>query len=132
LGLKFAPGMSECLAATIEQLLAEAGLGIGQGAGFGEGFGPGFSARRGSAANMGLYGSLPALGPQGSGRGTTEMSAGPGSSRSLVGGQNPDEPAMIQSEATGSASGVGQGAIPLRYRQKVGQYLQRLAEELGK
>lgn len=131
--LAFNPGLSKGLGNTIEQLLAEAGLKMGSGSGFGmgEGVGGGYSARRSNANNMGLYGGLPALGPQGSGRGTAELSPGLGSPGSLTGGSNPDDPTLVEAGATGAASGAGQGTIPLRYRQRVGRYLQRLAEELN-
>jgi len=131
--LAFNPGLSKGLGNTIEQLLAEAGLGMGAGRGFGmgEGAGGGYSARSSNANNIGLYGGLPALGPQGSGRGTAEFGPGPGSPGSLAGGDNPDQPTFVEADATGAASGAGQGTIPLRYRQRVGQYLQRLAEELN-
>ena len=81
--------------------------------------------------NIGLYGGLPALGPQGRGAGASQFGPGPGSLGSLTGGNNPDEPTLVETDATGAAFGSGQGLIPLRYRQRVGQYLQRLAEELG-
>lgn len=131
--LAFNPGLSKGLGSTIEQLLAEAGLGMGagNGVGMGEGAGGGYSARSSNASNIGLYGGLPALGPRGNGRGTAQLGPGPGSPGSLAGGNNPDQPTLVEADATGAASGAGQGTIPLRYRQRVGQYLQRLAEELN-
>ena len=65
------------------------------------------------------------------GQGNSQQAAGPGSGGSLAGGHNAQDPALISTDATREASGVGQGEIPLRYRQRVGQYFQRLAEELG-
>jgi hypothetical protein len=131
LGLKFEPGMSECLATTAAQLLAEAGLRSGRGPGLGEGAASGYSAQRGTMSNVGLYGTMPALGPQGSGRGTEEPAVGPGGLRVLAAGQNSDAPSLIDPSLKGDAAGAGQGAIPWRYRRKVGQYFQRLAEELA-
>ncbi|MEX1229459.1 MAG: hypothetical protein WEB58_04415 [Planctomycetaceae bacterium] len=133
--LGFNPGLSAGLGNTVEQLLAEAGLGMksgtGRGNGMGEGAGGGYSARSSNANNMGLYGGMPGLGPQGSGLGATDFGPTPGSPGSLAGGDNPDQPTIINAEATGAASGSGQVAVPLHYRQRVRQYMQRLAEELN-
>ena len=131
--LAFNPGLSDGLGNTVEQLLAEMGLGSGSGSGsgFAAGGSSGYSAQRGGQNNVGMYGGLPTLGPAGMGQGNSQQAAGPGSGGSLAGGHNAQDPALISTDATREASGVGQGEIPLRYRQRVGQYFQRLAEELG-
>jgi hypothetical protein len=130
--LVFNPSLAKCLGDTVAQLLQEAGLGMGMGtgAGGGAGLGPGngFSARRSPLGNMGLYGGLPGLGPQFGDQGLGPAGAqadAPGS----LGGDGSNDPALVEAAATGQASGSAQGTIPARYRQRVGQYFQRIAEE---
>jgi hypothetical protein len=124
--LAFQPGLSKCMGNSVAQLLAEMGLGMGQGQGQGMG---GYSARRNTMNNMGLYGGLPALAGQnfhGGGQGDNPAQG----TGSFTGGTNASEPDLFDSAANQSASSSGSGQAPLEYRQKVGQYLRRLAEDL--
>lgn len=126
--LKFAPGLGGRMGKTLKQLLGEMGLGDGSGEG-GGGFGGGYSMRRGSKPGMGLYGEFRGQpDPRGAaGRGRENFDGGSGRS-----GQNPDQtPALSERHQTTEAGGAGDPAIPLPYRKRVGQYFQRLAEELG-
>jgi hypothetical protein len=114
--LVFQPKLCSGMGNTVEQLLAAMGAGSGSG---------GMGA-------FGLYGSMAGLsglggqfgdahqGATGIGRG-----AGPGSG----GGENP-EFLPADDQATNQAAAAGDAQVPLRYRRHVGQYFQRLAEEL--
>jgi hypothetical protein len=126
--LVFLPSLGNCLGNTAAQLLAAMGMGTGSGAG-GMGAGSGYSAQRGWMQNMGLYGSLPGMGES---YGSGPTGSGPADDprgNFASGGANPDEGTMVDVPAAGSAGG-GEGAIPVRYRRQVGQYLQRIAEEV--
>ena len=116
------------------QILAQMGMSTGDGPGVGLGSGGmgGMSARRG---NFGLYGGLPGMpsrggGSEADGRQRTEDDPG-GNFAGTAGGQNPDRDSFIDEGLSGGASGIGEGAIPVRYRRPVGDYFQRVAEEVG-
>ncbi len=129
--LVFKPEFGQCLGQTAAQLLAEMGLGMGQGgSGFGTG-GNGYSARRGG--NVGLYGGLPGMaGMEGAlaGRQNPQGAGGSGRNGEGAGGDNPDPTSMTDQLSPGGASGAGLGNVPLRYRQRVGQYFRRISAEL--
>ncbi len=130
--LVFQPSLGACLGDSVSQMLGEMGLGGASGFGMGAGVGGGFSAQRAAGRNLGLYGSLPGMGDpwaEGSGRDGRETT-GPGGE--LGPRANPDEPSMVDMPASGRAGGMAEGAIPVQYRRRVGQYFQRLAEELGR
>ena len=129
--LAFQPSLSNCLGNTIEQLLAEMGMGSGSG-GFGMGTGgSGYSARRGPGRNLGLYGSMPGITEASGGGGGADSAHlyGPGNVGRGV--ANPDEATWTDEPGRQGAGGIGEGAIPARYRRRVGQYFQRIAEELS-
>ena len=128
--LKFQPNLSSCLGNSVEQLLAEAGLGSGSKPGFGEGTGGGYSSRRNSAQNVGLYGRMPALGDSsrtGFGQGRLGMSGRGRDSASL----EPGQPAMLDAAGESRASGAGTAVVPLKYRRRVALYFERIADETG-
>jgi hypothetical protein len=126
--LKFQPGLSSCLGNTVEQLLADAGLGQ-PGSAMGMGAGSGYSVQRSSLRNMGLYGAMPALGnPAITGSG----SATPGrATRAGHASGHRDSPGE-STPAAGRLHGAvaGEADVPIQYRQKVGRYFERLADEL--
>ena len=126
--LAFHPSWSDSLGNTAEQLLAEAGLSSGGTFGQAAGAGGGYSTMRSTLNNVGLYGSLPTAGPSGGeGRGQSGV-VGTGESKQQAadsGSAFPHSPLAEQ----GSASGASQGLIPPRYRQRVGQYFERIADE---
>jgi len=133
--LIFQPGLGNCLGNTIAQLLAEMGLspGAGMGTGVGSGAGGGFSARRSGMSNFGLYGGLPGMVGagegdfgEGSGQGDEPARGGGG-----PGGRNPDQDTLADTPAADSAGGAGQVVVPPQYRRRVGEYFQRVAEEVG-
>jgi hypothetical protein len=126
--LAFQPALGSCLGNTVAQLLADAGLKMGQG--MGAGSGGGYSARRNSMSNMGLYGGLPTLNGgnyAGGGQGDSPAEGG----GLFIGNTNQTEPSLVDAAARQSATGSAGGVVPPRYRQQVGQYLRRLAEDLN-
>jgi hypothetical protein len=126
--LSFQPTLSQCLGDTIAQMLADAGLGSGQQGGFGQGQGNGYSSRRGSR-NVGIYGGMPGRTPQAGGSGGQGKEGQTGSGQ--FGSRNQaNDPGLVEANSAGGASGAAQGAAPLRYRQRVGEYIQRINEEV--
>jgi hypothetical protein len=125
--LKFQPGLSEGLGNTVQQLLEAMGLGEKTGFG-GQGAGGGYSARRSTLRNVGLYGGMPAH--------ASEARSGAGPDRGLPGagrdGQPGEgEPGAYDAKGRLNASGQSDAAVPERYRKRVGEYFQRVADELG-
>ncbi|WP_425400742.1 hypothetical protein [Aeoliella sp.] len=134
--LGFNPTLSNGMGNTLQQLLNESGLG-GVGSGMGQGSGGrggGYSARR-TGGNVGMYGGMRGMGQSSGnqqGQGSRNANAdgqGDGSGYGIGGtGRDPNRVEMnFNSEAAGSS----QGSVPLRYRRRVGRYLQELAEELN-
>ncbi|MFN0055046.1 MAG: hypothetical protein ACKV0T_22975, partial [Planctomycetales bacterium] len=131
--LKFNPGEGG-MGETLSQLLANAGFKPGMGGQkpgqTGEGAGGGFSARTSAMNNMGLYGNLPTKGnPQSS-------KSGGGKQGPTIGGSfrtDADRPAASRLDPHGmlKAAGASESAVPVRYRRRVEQYFQRIAEETG-
>jgi hypothetical protein len=130
-GLKFQPQESlpsDCMGNTLAQLLADAGFKQGNGAGMGSG--GGYSARRSTLNNVGLYGNLPTRGnptqARGGRRGAMVGGAGPSTALADAG-----QSAIEDNEAAVRAAGTAGLSIPARYRSRVQQYFQRIAEETG-
>lgn len=122
--LKFSPSLSGCLGNSVEQMLADMGLGNGMGTGAGGGY----SAARSALDNVGLYGALPTLDATGS-RGGAADAAGVRAGR--IGPQMPGfATASVETEAELRASGAAQTPVPPAYRRRVGEYFRRIAEEL--
>ncbi len=122
--LRFNPSLSACLGSTVEQMLAEAGMGTGNGM---MGAGGGYSAASSNLNNVGLYGAMEALG---GGRNADAASA-LGIATSAE-GQDAGAPRAMAIDSDGRlrASGAGAAAVPLRYRQRVSAYFQRIADDL--
>lgn len=130
--LKFKPGEG-CLGDTLSQMLADAGFKPGGKPGQNGPFGAGggFSARRSSLSNIGLYGNLPTRGNP-----TQSKSGGGKQSLSIGGSYRTDADRVTSSRLDPhgllKASGAGETAVPARYRSRVEQYFQRIADETGK
>jgi hypothetical protein len=118
--LVFQPTLSRCLGNTVAQLLAAMGFGSGSGAG-------GYGA-------MGLYGDMGGMSGQGSGQfgdpGLHGGGRGAYHGGTPAGGANPDVFSAGDLRAVGAATAAGDAAVPVLYRRSVGQYFQRLSEEL--
>ncbi len=130
--LKFKPGEG-CLGDTLSQMLADAGFKPGgkPGQNGALGAGGGFSARRSSLSNIGLYGNLPTRGNP------TQSKSGSGKQSLSVGGSYRTDADQVTSSRLDphgllKASGAGETAVPARYRSRVEQYFQRIADETGK
>jgi hypothetical protein len=132
--LVFQPTLANCLGNTVEQLLAEMGLGGGGKGGMGMGSGGtgGYSSRRGG---FGLYGGMPgmtgALGGDYGASGNPDQNPPGGLVRELPGGANPDEAVWPELSAGAGAGGLGEADVPVRYRRRVGEYFRRIIDELG-
>ncbi len=129
-GLKFKPGTGS-LGNTLSQMLADAGLGGKPGQNGMMGAGGGFSSRRSTLNNIGLYGNMPTRGNP------TQSKSGNGKQSLSVGGSYRTENDHVQSSRLDphgllKASGTGETAVPTRYRNRVEQYFQRIADEAGK
>lgn len=110
---------------TMRQLLRDMGFGGGFGTGA-SGAGDGFGAERGGG-NVGLYGSLPGMTSLEDARGGTGGGGGNGKGGSGTGMDFETE--SYEAGAEGTVSGTAEGTVPLRYRQAVGRYFQRILEE---
>ena len=126
--LKFQPKLSSCLGNTVAQLLAEAGMQTGFGMGMGAG--GGYSASRSTAQNTPMYGNMPTLGDMTRfGSGKSGLFGGRG--RGLGTRGNETDPSVVDPSGTLQATTGGATAVPVRYRSRVGAYLQRIADEIG-
>jgi hypothetical protein len=128
--LKFNPSLSQGLGNTVEQLLKAAGLGSGSKPGQGMGNGGGYSARRSTLDNVGLYGGRPtrsAWAKGGSGN-RRERSGSTASNGDVNQGEPGDR---VGEESKLRATGQSDRVVPVRYRQRVGDYFQRVADEIG-
>jgi hypothetical protein len=129
--LRFRPRLGACLGNSIAQMLADAGLPQdGSGPGSAMGSGDGFSARQSNLNNVGLYGTRPSLvsSPR---QGTGRSSAGGaprGSGRPSAAGRLSD---LLTAPGGRQPAGQAQAPIPLRYRRRVADYFQRVADETG-
>ncbi|HET6248362.1 MAG TPA: hypothetical protein VFE47_11740 [Tepidisphaeraceae bacterium] len=123
--LKFQPELADGLGNTVEQLLQAAGLGLKPGQGSGNG--GGFSARRSSLSNVGLYGRIPTRGgPARAGGGHSDH----GVTTTAGGTATPGDPTASNAQGKINASGQSQAAVPDRYKRRVGEYFQRVSDEL--
>ncbi len=121
--LKFQPTLAESIGDTVDQMLAAAGLSSGMG----QGSSGGYSAMRSSLENVGLYGALP-LASQESGKGG-KAENGVASSANGAANSNPIA-AHNGAESRLRASGGGDAPVPAQYKRRVGEYFQRVSDEL--
>jgi len=121
--LKFQPKLAAGLGNTVEQMLDATGLG-----GMGQSGSGGYSAMRNSLQNVGLYGTLPVHGQESSGQGgdadhgvATNADGSPGTA-------NPDQMNSVKKQ---QASGGSDAPVPSQYKQRVGDYFRRVADEMS-
>ena len=124
--LKFNPGLADAVDATVEQMMEAMGMGSGKMNGMGTGQG-GYSARRSSLSNVGLYGRLPTRSQGGGGNARDRTAAGAPSR----GQSDPDNEAMTDPKSKEHSAGEAAAAVPTEYKRRVGEYFQRVADELG-
>jgi hypothetical protein len=126
--LRFQPQLANGLGSSIQQLLDSANLGAGGMAGMGSG--GGYSARRTSLANVGLYGRMPRRSQ------TSQQGQGGKADRGALSdgrgaGSDPSDPTGLQPAEKTKATGESDAMVPSQYRRRVGEYFQRVADELG-
>lgn len=128
----FKPGGGNGLGQTLDQLLSEMGFGNGSGGdgGMGWGAGNGFSSRPGSQQNVGLYGGNPLADAAGFREGSSTDAQGTVGVTG-AGGPGGERGSGYAARRTGTPAAGGDVVVPLRYRQQVGRYLERLSDELG-
>jgi hypothetical protein len=124
--MRFQPSLAQILGNTVDQLLESAGLSANPGRGTGSG--GGFSQRRSSLRNVGLYGRRPTGKPGGATGGGRLGGPGAGAPGD---GQQADQSTGLANTGRLQASGASDAAVPPQYRKKVGDYFQRVADELG-
>lgn len=121
--LKFQPALAEGLGNTVDQMLAAAGLPSGMG----QGSGGGYSAMRSSLENVGLYGSLPVASQASGGGGKAQN--GTASEANGIARTNPNA-ARNGGDSKLHASGGSEAPVPAQYKRRVGEYFQRVSDEL--
>ena len=124
--LKFQPKLSAGMGNSVAQMLGAMGLSTGMGTGSGGGY----SAMRNSLANVGLYGTLPTMGAESGG--SAGGAADHGRRTDANGVSDPDGAGGAGSRGTQQASGQGDAPVPPQYKQRVGDYFQRVSDELSK
>ena len=113
--LMFQPALAQMLGDTVAQLLAQMSGDGGGGYGL-------YGVMAGmDSGGSGLYGENDGRRGRGRGHAPTQRHEG----------RSPDEASLNEQAAPGTAAGVGEGAVPIRYRRQVGQYFQRITEEVG-
>ena len=122
--LAFKPSICRSMQSTIDQLLAAEGMNPGNGTGAAGGF----SQRRSTLRNTSLYGRIPSRRHTGGERAGHSV-AGPGAANGA------EDVAADRGGQAGAdrfrAAGESDILVPPQYRQKVGAYFQRVADELG-
>ena len=128
--LNFNPKLVGGLGNTVDQLLEAAGLMPNRGKGPGSGAGGGFSQRRSTLNNVGLYGSRPRMSEKAAKAGTGRSTPGAMTGGSAQPGDEGD-PSGLGTGGRLKAAGESGVNVPARYKKKVGEYFQRVADELG-
>jgi hypothetical protein len=123
--MKFQPKLAASLGNTVSQMLGSMGLSTGMGSG-GAG---GYSAMRNSLANVGLYGTLPVAGMESGGSRGGQADHGV---RSTANGTADGDGANgAGSSGKQLANGGSDAPVPAQYKQRVGDYFQRVSDELS-
>jgi hypothetical protein len=121
--LRFQPELSAGMGNSVSQMLSSMGLGTGSGAG-------GYSAMQSSLRNVGLYGTLPTHSRESAGQ--PGGSADHGVASSANGQPNSaDNPEGAGANGSQKASGQSDAPVPPQYKQRVGEYFRRVADELS-
>jgi hypothetical protein len=124
--LKFQPKLASGMGNSLQQLLDSMNMGTGMG---GIGSGGGYSARRSSLANVGLYGNIPTRGQWAANSRGGQANRGI-SSDGRGGPDDKTDPSAVGTIGKTKTSGESDAAVPPEYRRRVGEYFQRVADEL--
>jgi hypothetical protein len=125
--LKFQPKLASGLGNSIQQLLDSMSMGSGMG---GIGAGGGYSAQRTTLSNVGLYGNIPTRGQWAANSSGGQANRGI-SSDGRGGPDDNSDPSAVGSAGKTKTTGESDAAVPAQYRRRVGEYFQRVADELG-
>jgi hypothetical protein len=123
--LKFQPTLAANLGNTVDQLLGSMNLGVGQN---GIGAGGGYMSRRTSLANVGLYGTIPLKSQESRGGGGKADHGATADGRGDKPGDT--DPSAVGANDKTKIAGASDAAVPAQYRARVGEYFQRVADEL--
>jgi myosin heavy subunit len=123
--LNFQPKLSAGLGNTVDQMLKSMGLSMGPGTG---GVG-GYSATRNSLANVGLYGAIPTHGEESNGSGGDADHGAADNSHGLR--DDSTNPEGGANNGHQHASGQSDAPVPAQYKKRVGEYFQRVSDELS-
>jgi hypothetical protein len=120
--LRFQPELSAGLGNSIDEMLSmSSGMGMG-GSG-------GYFARRNSLMNVGLYGSIPLLSSESrGGGGHADHGIASRDEGAPNGHENPDS---TGGQSRLRATGAGAESVPPQYKKQVGEYFQRVDDELA-
>jgi hypothetical protein len=124
--LKFQPKLSQGLGNSVQQMLESMGL----SSGIGEGGGGGYSAMRNSLMNVGLYGTIPLHGRESGGQRGGQADRGHATNADGEPDAN-DNPEGAGAAAKQQASGQADAPVPAQYKKRVGDYFQRVSDELS-
>jgi hypothetical protein len=119
--LKFQPKLASGMGNSISQMLSSMGLGSGEG---------GYSAMQDSLRNVGLYGTLPLHGQQSGGQPGGSADHGVASTANGL-PTSAENPEGATTNGTQKASGQSDAPVPPEYKQRVGEYFRRVADELS-
>jgi hypothetical protein len=134
---KFQPKLSSCMGSTLDQLLANAGMGSagggdGQGAGGQPGTSPGsrdgYSMAANTLKNVGLYGNLPTS-QASSGRGSGNRQSGDGRRFAVAPGAEQSTRVASNAGSDPKTTSDAEGQVPPTYRRRVAEYFRRIADE---
>jgi hypothetical protein len=119
--LRFQPKLAAGMGNSISQMLSSTGLGAGSG---------GYSAVQNSLRNVGLYGTLPTHSQESGGQagGSADHGVASTANGSPSSAENPEGAAT---GGTQKASGQSDAPVPPEYKQRVGEYFRRVADELS-
>jgi len=127
--MKFSPSLNEGLGNTVEQLLTQSGMNVGNE---GMGSGSGYSASSTTLDNVGLFGSTEALGG-----GDLDGELRKGREGLVTGAAGYEgnfehgEPGRYEPGGTLRPAGAGEMYVPAEYQQRVGEYFERITDEVG-
>lgn len=128
--LKFSPGLAANLGNSVQQLLDSMGMGNKSGPGQ-MGQGGGYSARRSTMQNVGLYGGRPTRASWAKSGGGRKSGPGGAGGDDALANDDADDATRYGEGGRLRATGQSDSVVPAQYRRRVGDYFQRVADEIG-